>query len=335
MQFPSIGAELLYKPIPTAHPPQLSKMSKINVNDDQIALMNFVFSCISSVASLSAVTLIFISFRRQTIPLRGNLVLLLVFSNWLNATNNALSSYWVNVAGNPGLTGAACVVNGVLGQVTVQIGDLTTLAIAILVYTVLNSKQPSRLQNRYNALFPYAIVSIIFIGFSTATIGGFINGFEWLGSWCWFRHGVDSDSHTATIVRYTLTHGPRIIIFSVLIALYLRLFLQLRVYATTKFLTEETVMRPPSYTTQDDVEGQKALASHHQQLKLNKTINRMLLFPVIYIILWSGGIANRVAEASGAHSSITEFLQTFTQLIGFFDSIVYVFGTYQALLHAA
>lgn len=62
----------------------------------------------------------------------------------------------------------------------------------------------------------------------------------------------------------------------------------------------------------------------------------MLLFPVVYVIFWSGGIANRVANAAGYHHQpITEFLQTFTQLIGFMDSIVYVFATYEALLSSA
>jgi hypothetical protein len=63
--------------------------------------------------------------------------------------------------------------------------------------------------------------------------------------------------------------------------------LQQRVYAYTRFLVKDTPMRPPTYTTQDDIEGlqekERAELAHRHQL--NKNINRMLLFPVVYIFL--------------------------------------------------
>lgn len=217
----------------------------------QIAHVNLTFSSLSSIASLAAVTLILASFRAQPIPLRGNLILLLVFSNWLNATNNALGNFWVNVGGNPGLDGPACIANGFIGQLTVQIGDLTTLAIAVLVYSVLNSKNPTGLQERYKRYFPFLVWGICFLGFTTATVGYLINGFQWLGSWCWFS---SKNPATATAVRYALTHGPRIVIFIILVVLYVRLFLQLKVYATTRFLDEEeSKIRPPSYSSYQEV----------------------------------------------------------------------------------
>ena len=56
------------------------------------------------------------------------------------------------------------------------------------------------------------------------------------------------------------------------------------------------------------------------------TIRKMLLlnaYPLAYIILWLPGIANRLIEATGHSSRVTQMMQASTQLVGLANALTY------------
>ncbi|KAK6542919.1 hypothetical protein TWF694_006857 [Orbilia ellipsospora] len=58
----------------------------------------------------------------------------------------------------------------------------------------------------------------------------------------------------------------------------------------------------------------------------SRRVRRVLLlnaYPAMYILLWIPGIANRLVEASGKSSHVTQFLQASTQFIGLANAITY------------
>ncbi len=57
-----------------------------------------------------------------------------------------------------------------------------------------------------------------------------------------------------------------------------------------------------------------------------QAIQRALLlnaYPLAYIILWIPGIVNRLIEATGRQSKVTQFLQASTQLVGLANALTY------------
>jgi hypothetical protein len=57
-----------------------------------------------------------------------------------------------------------------------------------------------------------------------------------------------------------------------------------------------------------------------------QAIQRALLlnaYPLAYIILWIPGIVNRLIEATGRQSTVTQFLQATTQLVGLANALTY------------
>jgi hypothetical protein len=66
----------------------------------------------------------------------------------------------------------------------------------------------------------------------------------------------------------------------------------------------------------------KVKAAEKRARAVQKT---MLLnaYPILYIILWLPGIANRIAEASGNPSYILRILQSATQFIGLANAITF------------
>ncbi|RMZ70324.1 glucose receptor git3 [Pyrenophora seminiperda CCB06] len=66
-----------------------------------------------------------------------------------------------------------------------------------------------------------------------------------------------------------------------------------------------------------------------QSRNVEREIKRMLLlnaYPILYIILWTPGILNRLVEASGHKSRVLAIMQCSTQYIGFANAITYGFN---------
>ncbi|KAJ3227619.1 hypothetical protein HK099_001126 [Clydaea vesicula] len=162
-----------------------------------------------------------------------------------------------------------------------------------------NAQNAVHLVNKYI----YLIIGLIWgVSFSTALVGYFFAGYAWTGTWCWFPE-------QALYPRYFLTHGPRILIFLIIIVTYTSLFIKLKREVTSKGSEKREIKSFES--------------THETSSQVNKTVNKMLIFPAIYVLLWSGGMVNRLLDATTGATDISRFLQGFTQFIPFADSILY------------
>ena len=62
---------------------------------------------------------------------------------------------------------------------------------------------------------------------------------------------------------------------------------------------------------------------------VEREIKRMLLlnaYPILYIILWTPGMLNRLVEAAGHKSRVLTIMQCTTQYIGLANAITYGFN---------
>jgi hypothetical protein len=79
--------------------------------------------------------------------------------------------------------------------------------------------------------------------------------------------------------------------------------------------------------------GAKHSGSGNQPPRQNRNVEReikkMLLlnaYPMLYIILWTPGILNRLLEATGHKSRVLTILQCTTQFVGLANAITYGFN---------
>ncbi|KAF3922291.1 hypothetical protein ABW20_dc0107142 [Dactylellina cionopaga] len=81
----------------------------------------------------------------------------------------------------------------------------------------------------------------------------------------------------------------------------------------------------------DLVDDSDLIAENQKKIKQQNTtrsrrVRRILLlnaYPAMYILLWIPGIINRLIEASGGKSSVTQVLQASTQFVGLANAITY------------
>jgi hypothetical protein len=67
-------------------------------------------------------------------------------------------------------------------------------------------------------------------------------------------------------------------------------------------------------------------AGIHQRRNVDREIKKMLLlnaYPMLYIILWTPGIFNRLLEATGHASRVLTIMQCTTQYVGLANAITY------------
>ncbi|OHE94061.1 hypothetical protein CORC01_10636 [Colletotrichum orchidophilum] len=110
--------------------------------------------------------------------------------------------------------GAACVVNGMVGQLSVQASDFSILAIAVVTFLTITRKTYMPNASTFRKVMICASVWIVpIITSTTATLMGTMKPVS--GNWCWI-------SQDRADLRYALTHGWRfgIIFITILIYLY-------------------------------------------------------------------------------------------------------------------
>ncbi|KAJ3224592.1 hypothetical protein HK099_008201 [Clydaea vesicula] len=225
---------------------------------------------------------------------RIKLIISLLIAGCINSGNNAISTAAITIYETP-LSGSSCIANGFIGQWTVQAGDFSTLSIALVTSYVSLHKSPNYALNVVEKWLSTMLFTIWGTSLSTAVTGHFVVGYKWTGTWCWFSA---TPLPLSTYVRYFLTHGPRIVIFVLIIVAYTYLYCFFRV--KLKFA---------------------GLKKDHS---VNRTVNQILIYPVFYVLLWSGGMANRFLDATTGSTEVTRFLQSFTQLIPFADSMLFI-----------
>ncbi|KAJ8507828.1 hypothetical protein ONZ45_g9847 [Pleurotus djamor] len=80
--------------------------------------------------------------------------------------------------------------------------------------------------------------------------------------------------------------------------------------------------KPTNMPTTDTSTLQLSLKEHPRY----KAIKRILLlnaYPLFYILLWIPGLANRMVEASGNKSKVTQIMQASTQFVGLANALTY------------
>jgi hypothetical protein len=88
---------------------------------------------------------------------------------------------------------------------------------------------------------------------------------------------------------------------------------------------------PPMYpvrATVIETAGAKPSGSK-QARNVEREIKKMLLlnaYPMLYIILWTPGIINRLMEAAGHKSRVLNIMQCTTQFVGLANAITYGFN---------
>ncbi|KAK1714589.1 G protein-coupled glucose receptor regulating Gpa2-domain-containing protein [Colletotrichum acutatum] len=169
-----------------------------------------------SILSFLATTGVLISFalyHEHQRSFRHALVLNLTLAEFINSLGNTISGiiYIKNKELQPG---AACVLNGMVGQLSVQASDFSILAIAVVTFLTITRKTYMPNASTFRKVMICLSVWVIpLITSTTATLMGTMKPVS--GNWCWItRERPD--------LRYALTHGWRfgIIFTTILIYLY-------------------------------------------------------------------------------------------------------------------
>ncbi|KAH7131694.1 G protein-coupled glucose receptor regulating Gpa2-domain-containing protein [Dactylonectria estremocensis] len=186
--------------------------------DQAVAAVTLVGSLLSCLAT-TFVLISFAVYRRQLHSFRHVLVLNLTVAEFINSLNNSVSGA-IFISTRELRPGAACVVNGLVGQLSVQAADFSILAIALVtLLTVTRVLYAPTLSTSRKLLSCIAIWIIPAVTSIVATAMGQMAPVG--GNWCWISAGRPD-------LRYALTHGWRFFVIFSTIAIYLYIWLYLR-----------------------------------------------------------------------------------------------------------
>jgi hypothetical protein len=88
-------------------------------------------------------------------------------------------------------------------------------------------------------------------------------------------------------------------------------------------------IRATTVESSGPIQTSSAQEETRQARNVEREIKKMLLlnaYPVLYIILWTPGMLNRLVEATGHKSRVLSILQCSTQYIGLANAITYGFN---------
>ncbi|KAH6972568.1 hypothetical protein EDB80DRAFT_834216 [Ilyonectria destructans] len=186
--------------------------------DQAVAAVTLVGSLLSCLAT-TFVLISFTVYRRQLHSFRHVLVLNLSVAEFINSLNNSISGA-IFISQRELRPGAACVVNGLVGQLSVQAADFSILAIAVVtLLTVTRVLYAPTLSTNRKLLSCIAIWFIPAVTSIVATAMGQMTPVG--GNWCWISAGRPD-------LRYALTHGWRFFVIFSAIVIYLYIWLYLR-----------------------------------------------------------------------------------------------------------
>ncbi|KAH7010425.1 G protein-coupled glucose receptor regulating Gpa2-domain-containing protein [Ilyonectria destructans] len=196
---------------------------KVDV-DQAVASVTLAGSLLSCLAT-TCVLISFSIYRRQLRSFRHILVLNLTVAEFINALNNSISgAIFIRVGELQ--PGAACVVNGLVGQLSVQAADFSILAIALVtLLTVTRMMYVPDLSTSRKIMICLAIWIIPVITSIVATAMGQMVPVG--GNWCWI-------SPDRSDLRYALTHGWRFLVIFSTIAIYIYIWIYLRRHLWSK-----------------------------------------------------------------------------------------------------
>ncbi|KAI8653771.1 Git3 domain-containing protein [Fusarium sp. Ph1] len=321
--------------------------------DRVISFLTLAGSALSCLAT-TFVLISFIIYRRHLRSFRHVLVLNLVVAEFINTLNNSVSGIIFLKTGEL-QPGTPCVVNGMVGQFSVQAADLSILAIALVtLLTVTRFVYMPGVSTKGWILTCLSVWTIPLITSLTPTFLGEMVPVG--GNWCWISAGRPD-------LRYGMGHGWRFLVIFSTIAIYIYIWAYLRRHLGSKPVNQ----RSSSYDTpstgtmgsfwskcgrkggfqvmkDEEVElierhGQGAtLQTNASEFPIRRDtheveveIKRMMLLnahPFMYVLLWMPGLINRIMEASGHSTSKTTIaaLQISTQYIGLANALTYGFN---------
>ncbi|KAK2026591.1 hypothetical protein LX32DRAFT_641722 [Colletotrichum zoysiae] len=187
------------------------------VFDPAVAAVTLTGSILSFLAT-SGVLISFAFYHDQQRSFRHALVLNLTLAEFINSLDNTISGI-VYIKNKELLPGPACIMNGMIGQLSVQASDFSILAIAVVTFLTITRKTYMPDSSTIRKVGICLSIWIVPIATSVAaTVMGTIKPVS--GNWCWI-------TQDRTDLRYALTHGWRfgIIFTTIIIYMYVWWFL--------------------------------------------------------------------------------------------------------------
>ncbi|KAL4258689.1 Glucose receptor Git3 N-terminal domain-containing protein [Pleurotus pulmonarius] len=187
-----------------------------------MSILNFTGGILSALGSG------FIILCYLALPLRRHfrhvLILNLAVADFINSVNNSASGSQILIKKRELSPGPACVLNGFIGQISVQAADCAILAIAVVtVYTITKTSHSRLVSGEWEWPMIMGVTGAIWLlPFTTSFLA---LGKHWYapvsGNWCWL---VDNPVY----LRYVLTHGWRYLFMLLELILYTYLHIFLR-----------------------------------------------------------------------------------------------------------
>ncbi|KAG7444648.1 uncharacterized protein BT62DRAFT_933684 [Guyanagaster necrorhizus] len=193
-----------------------------------LAAADFIGSTLSALGSgFIILCYVFLPVKRHY---RHLLILNLAVADFMNGINNGISGAFV-LAQGPLQYSAACVANGLIGQLSVQATDTSIFAIAIVTVVIVTETRDGWLskRTRWKVAVVCASTWVLPIITSFVALGkGYYSAVS--GNWCWIRT-------EPAYLRYVLTHAWRFLFIFSEIGLYVYLYIHLRKsFRTMNFL---------------------------------------------------------------------------------------------------
>ncbi|KAI4647831.1 hypothetical protein J4E93_004242 [Alternaria ventricosa] len=184
-----------------------------------IAIPTLVGSLLSFVAT-ACVLISYVVYADSQRSFRHALVLNLALAEFINSLNNSISGIYAIANEGSIAPGAACNLNGWVGQWSVQAADFSILAIAIITLTTITRK--TYMPNASLMSKMLICGSVWVIPTITASTAAGLNELSPVsGNWCWI-------SGTRTDLRYALGHGWRFSIIFGTIGIYIYIWIYMR-----------------------------------------------------------------------------------------------------------
>ncbi|EFQ30565.1 hypothetical protein CGRA01v4_12560 [Colletotrichum graminicola] len=181
------------------------------VFDAAVAAVTLTGSVLSFLAT-SGVLISFILYHDQQRSFRHALVLNLTLAEFINSLDNSISGI-IYIKNKELLPGTACVLNGMVGQLSVQASDFSILAIAVVTFLTITRKTYMPDSSIVKKVIICLSIWIVPIATSVAaTVMGTIQPVS--GNWCWI-------TQDRTDLRYGLAHGWRFAIIFTTIFIYM------------------------------------------------------------------------------------------------------------------
>uniref|UniRef100_A0A093V255 G-protein coupled receptor 1 n=1 Tax=Talaromyces marneffei PM1 TaxID=1077442 RepID=A0A093V255_TALMA len=229
-----------------------------------------------------------------------------------------------------------CSFNGFMTQVFVIQTDYWVLNIAICTYSILANHK-----RLYGWLQDHPIVVFLWpwvLSLIWAILGLVLAGYQNIGGFCWF-----ASDRTRLLVNFL----PRWTIIFIIIALYLRLtYILLRIQKQLESTEEDTTIilsghhrtsrnidlqqKNPQTNSYPHTSDSRSVTANAQRSgptsKLKKVAIRMMMYPILYMLIWTIPTAIRIYQGTSGRSaslSISCVDKACIVVQGLADSIIY------------